>query len=74
MNLPPIQRRMLDLLADGIVHTHDQLRHCADDPDMINGTLYVNIKKLKDELRKYTSFDIVSYRGEGYRLVRLIMD
>lgn len=74
VKLPPLQRKLLDALMDGHVHTHEQLKQCADDPKMVNGVLGQNIKKLRDVLRRETCFDIATYAGEGYRLVRAISD
>ncbi len=71
LKLSPIQRRIMDVLADGLVHKKAQLLGCIDEHADVN-QLRTHINKLRNALRASSSLDVVAYNGEGYRLVRLI--
>lgn len=70
--LTPIQSSIMMKLSDGQLHTKDSLRLLLNDEEYSSDeALKFHISILRTMLRP-KGRDIVSYRSEGYRMVRLL--
>lgn len=76
--LTPVEKRMMRLLNDGMVHTKEELRTCLVDDLATNvANISNHIGNIRKKIRRH-GHDIVceSIRGTklGYRHVRLLRD
>lgn len=71
VHLPPVQRRIFDLLSDGFLHYPEELKRClSDDLAEGKGAMYVGVSALRHLIRPY-GYDVIC-RESMYALVRLI--
>lgn len=69
----PTETRILDVLADGGLHTFKELFACLDDELSQRGTVAFHLSRMRKKLNPL-GYDIVSMQRVGayYRLVRLL--
>jgi DNA-binding response OmpR family regulator len=70
--LTPTESRLMAVMSDGQLHTLESLKvHLNEEEYSSNETVQRHISNLRTLLRPKGK-DIVNYRGEGYRMVRLL--
>ena len=74
MDFTPTQKRLLDMLADGMPHSNYELLQCLNDDMASIGTVRAHIYYLRTRLRP-KGFDIIAHRAgrdHTFRKVRVL--